>query len=210
MCGYCIEYSAITLEPDEGPALLPYLGTTIASVYRPHGPIEWRLAAQAFDQEQDTGVREAIALILWLREGDARLLDRLDASRLLLLDLPCDSNRARLRERLDAWYQHQGTALLRAAASANHKNLLNDADIARTCIAVWAGFQQHHESPGWQHAVSVIAGRQPAPSSPAWSPPLWLRREARLALWEAGQHALVEMQEQREDYQPVLHWVGAV
>lgn len=86
MCGYCIEYSAITLEPDEGPALLPYLGTTIASIYRPNGPVAWNLTAHAFDLEQDADIREAIALILWLRDADKRLLERLNKPELKLLD----------------------------------------------------------------------------------------------------------------------------
>lgn len=210
MCGYCIEYSAITLEPDEGPALLPYLGTTIASVYRPNGPIAWQLAADAFGQEQDAAIREAIALILWLRDADVRLLERLDTSILTLLDLPCDIHEARRRERISEWYQSQGAALLEAAAQNIDNTLLDSAHAARACIAVWAGFHHHRQSTGWLQAVTRIARRVPRPSSPTWSTPLWLRREARLALWEAGEHELVETLDQREDYRPVLHWVGAV
>src|SRR5690606_30219904 len=134
MCGYCIEYSAITLEPDEGPALLPYLGTTIASIYRPNGPIAWQLAADAFDQEQDAAIREAIALILWLRDADARLLDRLDTLELMLLALPCDMHEAKRQERISEWYQGQGAALLEAAAQNINNTLLDSANAARACI----------------------------------------------------------------------------
>lgn len=210
MCGYCIEYSAITLEPDEGPALLPYLGTTIASIYRPNGPVAWNLTAHAFDLEQDADIREAIALILWLRDADKRLLERLNKPELKLLDIPYDNHQARQHENVADWYQHHGAALLEAAAKNIDMKPIDSTNMARACAAVWAGFHHHGQSTGWRQTVTRIARRVPRSSSPAWSTPLWFRREARLALWESGEHELVKSLDQQEDYRPVLHWVGAV
>src|SRR5690606_25438915 len=116
------------------------------------------------------------------------LLERLDTSELKLLDLPYDKRHDIPRKRIADWYQHYGAALLEATAQNIDMNPLNSTNMARTCVAVWAGFHHHNQSTGWRQAVTRIAGRVPHPSSPVWSTPLWLRREARLALWEAGEH----------------------
>ena len=119
MCGYCIEYSAITMEPEDAKNLLPFFGTTLASLYRPGGSISADIALNAWEQEPDAETRLAIALILLLRDEDDLLIKAAkelaassDETTTTHIKIPLEDDQKKLLSAVRSWHTEKGAALL--------------------------------------------------------------------------------------------------
>lgn len=217
MCGFCIEYSAITLDPEDASELLSYFPTTIATVFRPHGSIASDIALQGWQQEPDPELRLVIAWVLWLRDNDDLFIqaasdpattysleghDNQNSGNLLSCNFQSD-------EDMQRWYERLGEALLINTAKNIHESSPLASAIPPLCLAVWAGYK-FKQSEAWEGAVTAIAGEWARQGPPDWNPALWLRREARLALWLAGHQDTARELDHMDDYQPVMEWISRV
>lgn len=213
MCGYCIEYSAITLEPEDANNLLPFFGTTLASLYRPGGNISADIALQAWEQEPDAETRLAISLILLLREDSDLLIKkalRTASSQNSLkdgrIDVTLTDSKDPLLSSIRQWNQREGHRLLKNAAATISQSCPIDPLIPSLCLAVWTGFR-FNRSGEWETAISALAGNWARHSPPCWNLTLWLRREARLALWLAGREDTARMLDEQSVYKIVTAWI---
>lgn len=146
MCGYCIEYSAITMEREDANNLLPFFGTTLASLYRPGGSISADIALQAWKQEPDAETRLAIALILLLRDEDDLLIkaakelaESSDETTTTHIKIPLEDDQKKLLSAVRSWHSETGAALLKKSAADIKFYHPENTAIRSLSLAVWAG-----------------------------------------------------------------------
>lgn len=223
MCNYCFE--ALAASEIAGHDLLAtdsadtqhdqILARSISSMYRPNmriGPIR---ALRAFTHECNDQYRSAKALALMLRDDDRLFHDAL--SRVALetpegyVDIcytspsrtPCKQVRSALAE----WYRHSGRMLLKRwryhVLPDDHSN----PSVGAIVCALWAGYRTSVSS-SWLAICHDIAGSWAASGPPGDCDALWLRREARLALWRVGARDEVKRQDSLDPYPTTLYWIG--
>jgi hypothetical protein len=230
MCGYCFEAAALHYMEQGETNVSRDLSFEPVRLYRPGMPVDREAIAREWRKIPDDREREITALNLWLRDNDDLLIRGLDT-----VALPCTEGEDQLYlrpsegmetalETLNLWYECVLAPALNhmqqvpggikglsrpeytwSLLLAVHLNRLDDSDwlyMVRRLSLDW----------GQIGALAAFAGdldgKSVCPSPTFADLRLWLRREARLALWRAGFREEAAFHDEREDLLNFLEWLN--